>query len=372
MSARTQKWTPDVVKQLIDRVAAQVLATGRPDWPILAATFGTTMTGCRFAYERIAVLGNLAPSIPTLKKQYHSTHSPEAAVARIAEGEPARPSHLRDTPLPLTLDIPAPRFATPRSGGVTTALVYGDVHIPDQDEPTLEIVRHIAQTLQPEVLLCVGDLIDAYPISRFDHDPHRIENLQDEIDLARIHLAQMRSVAPNARFILLEGNHEDRLRRAIWGMVGEASALNKLTRFREAMTWPSLLGLDELHIEFYEYGKQSKADILPKWICKHGDVVRQYSAYTARGEMERYNSSGSSGHTHRLGEYHRRDRNGAHVWVETGCCCSLNPEYAADPNWQNGCVVLTFDNDTGAVGVETIKVVNGLAAWRGNVLRATA
>ncbi len=262
-------------------------------------------------------------------------------------------------------------FATPKAGGITKALLYGDCHLPDPDEPTLEVVRQVAHVLQPDVLCNMGDLLDAYPLSRFDHDPHRIETLQDEIDMARVHLAQMRGIVPNSRFILLEGNHEDRLRRTLWNLSSEAATLNKLTAFRQAMTWPSLLGLDDLHIEFHEYSQQSNQNFLPKFILKHGEVVRQYSAYTARGEMEKYNYSGASGHTHRFGQYFRRDRNGAHVWLETGCCCSLTPEYVADPNWQNGCVVLTFDNDTGAVATEIIHVIKGLASWRGNVLRAT-
>lgn len=270
----------------------------------------------------------------------------------------------------LTLEVPPPVRATVSTTGTTTALLYGDIHFPHHDPATLSIVAQIAALLQPNVVCNMGDMLDCYVLSRFDKDPTRKETIQDEIDMARVHLAQMRTITPLSRFVLLEGNHEDRLRRTLWGMKGEASALNKLTAFQRALTWPSLLGLDELGVGFVPYGRQSRYTFLPKFLLKHGDTVRGYSAYTARGEMEKYNRSGASGHTHRLGEYLRADHNGAHVWVETGCCCSLTPDYVADPNWQNGCVVLTFDNETEAVNAELVNVVNGIAVWRENVLRA--
>jgi calcineurin-like phosphoesterase family protein len=277
---------------------------------------------------------------------------------------------LRPEIVPLNIEVPPPVLASVSDSTTITALLYGDIHFPHQDDEGLSIVRQIAFLLQPDVLCNMGDMLDCTSLSRFDKDPAALESIQDEIDLARVHLAQMRQLSPLSRVVLLEGNHEDRLRRTLWGMKGEASVLNKLTKFQELMTWPALLDLDALGVEFVPYGQQSKFDFLPKFILKHGDTVRGYSAYTARGEMEKYNFSGASGHTHRLGQYFRRDRNGAHVWIETGCCCSLTPQYVADPNWQNGCVVLTFERETGAVHAELINIVNGMAVWRGNVLRA--
>jgi len=295
-----------------------------------------------------------------------------AAYARSigAEYKEEDSSGILDVPI-RPLGVPMPMAAVAPEGETSTALLYGDTHFPNQDDRALSIVGQIAAALKPDVLVHMGDLLDCYLLSRFDKNPERMESLQDEINMARQHLAQMRLLTPNSQFILLEGNHCDRLRRTLWNLEGTAKALTSLTNFRKSLTWPSLLGLSELGVTFAPYdGAQSKQKFLPKWILKHGTIIRKFSGYTARGEMEKYGRSGASGHTHRLGAHFHQDHNGNHCWVETGCTCSLNPEYMVDPDWQQGCVVLTFEPTTGAFQAEPIYIHNGLAVWRGRVYRA--
>ncbi len=263
------------------------------------------------------------------------------------------------------LNITIPKAAPRAEGNTLTALVWSDTHFPFQDDDTLAIVQAIAEDMQPDFLIHGGDLLDCYSLSRFDKDPSRKESLQDEIDQARAHLAAMRLASPNSRFIALAGNHEDRLRRTLWNMDGPAATLGQLTAFRKAMTWPALLGLDELGIEWVDCNDQSKQRFLPKFILKHGTIVRKQSGATAAAEQAKYNKSGSSGHTHRLGVIWHRDANGSHVWIETGCTCDTSPSYTTDPDWQNGCLFLTFDAITGAVAPEPVFVHNGIGVFRG-------
>jgi predicted phosphodiesterase len=264
-------------------------------------------------------------------------------------------------PLNLTIPKSAPR----KEGNTITALEWGDTHVPFHDPVVLSVIQAIAEDTQPDFLIHKGDLLDCRLLSRFDKDPARKENQQDEIDQARAHLATMRLASPRSRFIYLEGNHEDRLRRTLWNLEGPAAVLASLRVVQKAMTWPVLLGLDELKIEFVPYGEQSKRDILPKFITKHGSLVRKSAGATAIAEQAKYNKSGSSGHTHRLAVVHHRDANGAHVWVETGCSCRLDPDYCQDPDWQQGCVFYTFDKLTGAVTPEPVEIRNGLGVFRG-------
>lgn len=276
-----------------------------------------------------------------------------------------KPEVVVDAPRPLSVKIP--KAAPRKTGDLITALEYGDSHFPFQCNPTLAVVQAVAEDEHPNFIIHKGDGLDARTLSRFDKDPNRKETLQDEIDQFRTHLAAMRLASPNSRFIYLEGNHEDRLRRTLWNLEGPAAVLGQLTAFQKAMTWPALLGLDELGVEFIPYGEQSKREILPKFISKHGSVVRTKSGATASAEQAKYNKSGSSGHTHRLGVVWHRDSNGAHVWAETGCTCRLDPEYCVDPDWQNGAVFWTFDRKTGAATPELIYIHNGLAVFRGRV-----
>jgi predicted phosphodiesterase len=252
-----------------------------------------------------------------------------------------------------------------------TAVLYGDTHFPNHDPSAIAIVGQIAEDAKPNFLVHMGDLVDCYALSRFDKNPERLETLQDEINMSRQHLAQMRMRLPATSVILLEGNHEDRLRRMLWNLQGTAAVLTDLTNFRKAMTWPALLGLDDLGITWAAYdSKQAKQRLLPKWILKHGTIVRKYSGYTARGEMEKYGRSGASGHSHRLGVHFHQDHNGNHCWVETGCTCSLEPDYTPDPDWQQGCVVMTFEPTTGAFQAEPVYIHAGLAVWRGKTYEA--
>lgn len=288
----------------------------------------------------------------------------EAVSAILTGAARKKPSvQLDEQVKPLAIRIPDPVPCI--TGSVITAFAYGDTHYPYADPAVMAIIRAIAQEYQPNFIVHMGDLLDCYPISSYDKDPNRKETLQDEIDQAREHLAVMRLACPNSRFILLEGNHEARLQRVLWNLDGPASALNQLTAFQKAMTWPSLLGLDDLRIEWVETNEQSKQCFLPKFILKHGTIVRTRSGLTASAEQMKYNKSGASGHTHRLGAIWRKDSNGSHVWIETGCCCDVNPTYCTDPDWQQGCLFLTFDAETGAVTPEPVFIHNGLGVFRG-------
>lgn len=201
------------------------------------------------------------------------------------------------------LDVPVRPFAvrvpTPppsKDGKVFTALVYGDSHVPFHDSRALDIVKSIAKAEQPDVILNVGDLVDSWQISRFDKDPTRQDSLQDNIDEARQHLAELALLSPRSRRVLLEGNHEARLARTIWRMEGAARELPKLRVFQQQMTWPKLLETDAIGWEWIGEREQSRTSVLPKLITKHGTVVRKWSGTTARGEWEKYGHSGLSGH----------------------------------------------------------------------------
>jgi len=271
------------------------------------------------------------------------------------------------------LSVPVPPVTTITSDkNTTTALLYGDSHFPYQDDSALDIVRRISRDLQPDVIIHIGDLVDCYSISDYDRNPHRAHTLQAEINQARQHLATMRLNNPQAVFHLFEGNHEDRLRRLLWRLKGTAAELLQLDIVKTGLTWPALLGLPELGIQYYAYdGQQAFSRVLPKFTVIHGNLVRKFGGYSARGEMEKYGTSGASGHSHRLGLTAHRKLDGAYIWIETGCTCKLDVDYVQNPDWQLGCVVMTFDNQTGAPSAEPVYIHNGLAVWRGTTYRST-
>jgi hypothetical protein len=251
---------------------------------------------------------------------------------------------------------------------VKTAVVVSDTHVPYQDEPSLNVIESITKDLNPEQVIHLGDLLDCYTISRFLKDPTRMEGLQEEIDEAKKVLERFNRVAPRAKKTLLEGNHEARLSKTIASMDGPARELARLESFQEAMKWPSLLNIQKYKWGWVGENKQPTTELIPNMLFKHGTVVRKFSGYTARGEWENYGMNGASGHTHRLSVYHHSTIRGSSFWVETGCTCSLKPEYMVFPNWMNGFVVISYDH-TGPLSVESVQIQNGSTVFRGNVYK---
>lgn len=265
------------------------------------------------------------------------------------------------TAAPFAVPIPGP--PVPHKGGMV-AVVLPDTHFPVHDPKAVAVAKALVREAQPDLVLHIGDLLDAHWLSRFDKNPDA-ERLQEEIDRARTFLHQIAQLAPQARRVLLAGNHEDRLTKAIWSMPGTASAIGTLTRFRQEITWPKLLGLDEIGWEWISTAQQSRTEILPGLITKHGSVVRKWSGQSGCGEWQKYGRSGVSGHSHRLGAFYHRDHNGSHVWIEAGCLCQVDPDYTQDPDWQQGVVVLTYNADGTRFNPELIYIQDGRAVWRG-------
>jgi transposase-like protein/predicted phosphodiesterase len=255
-------------------------------------------------------------------------------------------------------------------GTLLKVVWLSDTHVPWQDDRALALVYAILDIVQPDIVIHGGDLLDCYKLSRFDKNPWEDKALQNEVDMARQILWNLRQHAPTAQIFLLEGNHEDRLRKVLWNLPEDARAIAQLTHFQEQMTWPKVLDLEALGVQFVPTRDQTKLDLLPKMVVKHGSVVRKWSGWSAKGEHEKYGKSGVSGHSHRLGGFWHRDHNGSHVWFECGCTCLLDPDYMVDPDWQQGCLVMTFDRESGAYQMEPVFIHHGNTVFRGELLVA--
>ncbi len=252
------------------------------------------------------------------------------------------------------------------------AVIYGDVHVPFQDPAALEIVKDIIVAVQPEVVVNIGDLFDCASISKFPKDPRRKDSLQDEIYLGAEHLREIRDLSLHADHYLFEGNHEERLRRTIWNMNDGARELAGLDVFDKYINWETILA--DANVDgwnFIPYDEQP-VQILPiKLLTKHGTKLASgmgASGRTAFKEWITYGMSGMSGHSHRLGDFFHRDRNGSHRWIETGCCCELSgvPGGSPDHDWHQGCVVITYTDDW--FNCELVYIQDGRAMWRDEVI----
>jgi hypothetical protein len=227
-----------------------------------------------------------------------------------------------------------------------------DLHCPYEDKEVVRLEIEFCRHEQPDIII-FHELHDFYALSKFDKDPERLNELQSEIDLVNSYMAQFRKACPKARMILLGSNHLARLKRFMWR---EAPALNNL----RCLKLEQLLELKTHKIEYFENGFTFK-----KVLFKHGDIVRKFSGYTAKGEFEREMVSGCSGHTHRLGVYYHTVRGGSYVWVEAGCGCRLDAEYlkGSVANWQQGFSVWGFSKTSEHFYATVVPIIHNKIYW---------
>lgn len=267
-------------------------------------------------------------------------------------------------PLSFSVRIPAP--AKRKDGKVLRAVVFGDSHVPYHDEGALAVVEAVIVDVKPDVLVHLGDLLDAGMLStKFPTDPRRMDTLQADINTARRKLAQWAQLAPNAERWLFEGNHEQRLTRLIWSLQGAHRELAKLDEFGHAMTWHNLLKTEEIGWKWVDYDNQPATDCLPKLLVKHGSRVSKWGGFTAKAEWMTYGASGISGHTHRANIWRHKDYNGQATWIEAGCTCRYDVPGAHDPDWQTAVTVLEWSEDRSLLHAEQVLIRDGRAIWRG-------
>lgn len=211
-------------------------------------------------------------------------------------------------------------------------VVLSDIHFPfDNPKAIFETVNFMVR-YNPKYIFLNGDIIDCYSLSRFDKEPKRILSLQKELDLAIAFITDLIELFPKAKIVYIEGNHEKRLQKYL-NNHPEISSLRTLT-IKE------LLGLDSIGVEY-----------LPNYnlnglFITHGEIVRKYSGQSARGELDKNDISGISGHTHRLSHYFKSTPHRDLQWCESGCLCDLNPVYLdSKPDWQNGFVYGEFKHN---------------------------
>ncbi len=234
-------------------------------------------------------------------------------------------------------------------------VVLSDVHVPFQCRDTCNMALAFIREHKPSVIHLLGDISDFYAVSRFAKDPSRKEDLQSELYDTSVFLNRVRDAAGGARIIYSEGNHEFRLRRYL---MSEARALATL----DSLQLEKLLHLDKYKIEFRDHDKPYRVNSL---LFTHGQLVRKWSAYSARAHYEKYGCCVIHGHTHRLGTFYHRDVKDTYVCCENGCLCNLNPDYCTAPNWQHGWSVVWSQKDY--FHIEQVAVVKGRYNYHGKV-----
>jgi hypothetical protein len=170
------------------------------------------------------------------------------------------------------------------------------------DQQAIEVALALAEDLQPDTIVFLGDDLDAAEVGKYRKDWTVMGTLQATLDILHYNLARFRASCPRARIVMLAGNHDQRVSDYV---VDNASALDGLRLAgtdTPALHVPSLLRLDDLHIEWRgPYGRERyymHTDVDPI-AFQHAGKLRSNSAESAKATLAAALDHVCVGHEHR-------------------------------------------------------------------------
>lgn len=258
---------------------------------------------------------------------------------------------------------------------------------PFHDEKAIAAALKVVQTVDPDLVVNLGDFLDFATFGTFEQEAGFAMTVQPALDRAHRFLAEIAIAAPRAKQVLLEGNHDRRLQRAI---VRNAMAAFGIRKANAPDTWPVLsvpylLRLDELNVEYVGGYPAGIYWINDRLACIHGSKVRS-SGSTAALVVDDERVSTIFGHVHRieLAYKTRRVRAGARTSLAAspgtlaridgavpstkGSTDPLGRPVPAVENWQQGVGVVTYEEGDRPFALELVPIFDGEVTFRGETL----
>lgn len=248
--------------------------------------------------------------------------------------EKTRPSAWVDEPSGAEAVRAFMEMRQPRPSPVTgyrRVMFWPDTHLPYQDKRAVDLALKIADYFKPELLILLGDILDAAGFSRFDHDASDPKSFfQTELNEWHGLARAISHAAPDAEKLYLLGNHEARIQKWLWK--------NPQLKGYEGLDLANALKLGD---HGFDHKVHEELDLCQGQLTvRHGTFLGgSTSGAAARLEMQRAGTSGVSGHVHRAAQYIQRDKRGLRVWIESGHLAENPPHYA--PTIQNWCQAVT-------------------------------
>lgn len=191
-------------------------------------------------------------------------------------------------------------------------MVLPDLHAPFFDKKVITLIIKICKNIPFDGLIQLGDAIDFYQLSKYDRDPKRKDNIED--DLIKYSLL-MNKIMPllrsNAVWHQLEGNHEDRLRRYIWSKCPELQGM--------ISSIPEYLKFKDMVRKVIWYPYEELKCVIGEMLFHHGVY---FNVHTAVNNINKYRRNICTGHTHRF-QYATSGNDGVRS-ITLGCLCDIS------------------------------------------------
>lgn len=200
---------------------------------------------------------------------------------------------------------PTKRKKPTREGSLT--LCMGDAQIGfrgeeafhDEDAMALSLIAVLE--LQPDNIVLTGDMIDLPAMSRFEQRADWANNTQASIDRYHSYLAQLRANAPNAKIVVVHGNHEARMDKFIRQDAAQLFGLRRANAERElaVLTLQYLVRYEDLGVESVDGYPNAAYWLEDDLKVTHGTHTKKGGSNAAR-YLQTEDESTIYGHTHRL------------------------------------------------------------------------
>jgi len=238
-------------------------------------------------------------------------------------------------------------------------LFVSDCHHPYADTRAWRVMLKVGKSLKPDVVVVLGDFIDAYPLSTFSKDPNRGAMIDTEIEFANERLDELDSLGPS-RNIFIAGNHSKRLERYL---ADKAPALYNQVKIEK------LLKLKSRGWEYVPYRSDIK---IGKLYITH-DVG--YASRTAVfRNLDSYQHSIVTGHTHRLSYIVEGDATGRPMvsatlgWLGDVEKADYMHQLKARRDWALGFGIGYLEVKTGLVFVVPMPIVQYKCLLNGEII----
>lgn len=253
----------------------------------------------------------------------------------------------------------------------------------------LAIMAYLEDSYGVSQVVNLGDFLDLSQQGRFIQEAYFQQTTQPSIDYGHLFLAKQRATCPDAKIVLVEGNHDARFSKFV--LVNAAAAYG-LRRANIPGAWPVLsvpylLRCDELDVEYIDAYPAGEWWINTRLRAIHGNKVRSSGSTANALVKDNPHISTVFGHVHRLESHYKstHDRSGPirSVAASPGCLCRVDgavPSFGSGvgtdgkpathwEDWQQGMGVVWYRED-GRFSLDMIHIIDGVALYHGREFRA--
>lgn len=243
---------------------------------------------------------------------------------------------------------------------LSKVVFISDIHLPDNIP--LEPVFNYIRDFKPDTIILGGDIVDGkgmHGVEQMKASDIDVSNYYRDVQLLKIFIAELLAASPKAHLVYLEGNHEERYKRA---------AKKYPKTFPNVFNFQRDIGLSRL--AWIDYGDYNSHFVMGDTFFIHGNI---WPDLHAKAYALRYTPfKVVYGHLHHFQAYttHKATLDMSPRYAVTaGCLTKLAPDWKKGEShqWVNGFISGIFD---GKRFIPTIHMIeNGMFNVGGKVYK---